>query len=112
MGVAQMLKLQSTVVEQYMVENKGIYVKRDDLCVASPYPALAKMRGLPAYLKRLAEAGVKRVGVLESAVSQVGVALAMACQDIACLESYVFLLERRRGASLGRPRKLADTVQG
>lgn len=88
--MAKTLSFAQSPIEVHRVAGRDLFVKRDDLCAKPPFPPLAKVRGLPALLERLVGNQVGRVGVFESAVSQVGVSLAESCRYFPSLVPYVF----------------------
>jgi hypothetical protein len=62
--------LDNTPIESYSFNDKNIFVKREDLCVESPAPALAKLRGISKRLEKLKEQGITLVGVLDTRISK------------------------------------------
>ena len=65
------LIIDNTPIERYILgEGKEVFVKREDLCVSPPSPALAKLRGVHKRLLSLKELGVNLVGVLDTRVSK------------------------------------------
>jgi 1-aminocyclopropane-1-carboxylate deaminase/D-cysteine desulfhydrase-like pyridoxal-dependent ACC family enzyme len=63
---------EDTPIEEYQLWGKTIYVKREDLTTTFPGPNNSKIRGVLAYLQKLKERGVTKVGVLDTKVSRAG----------------------------------------
>lgn len=80
-----------TPVEQV----EGILVKREDLCALPPMPPLAKMRGVFAYIGRLAGEGVRQVGVLDTKVSKSGQGVAIIAEHFGLACNYYFPVVKR-----------------
>ena len=74
--IAQGMLVQNTPIEDYS-KQFGLLVKREDLCCPSPGPPFSKTRGVFARVKEVQE---KIIGVLDTAHSQAGHAVARACQ--------------------------------
>lgn len=61
----------NTPIEKYLIgEGKEVFVKREDLCVVPPAPALAKLRGVHKRLLSLKGRGINLVGVLDTRISK------------------------------------------
>lgn len=67
-----MLVANNTPIEKYLLHERLIWVKREDLCCPYPGPAFSKVRGLSAHLKVLSENGILSVGVISTLVSKAG----------------------------------------
>ena len=62
--------IDNTPIEKYTLgKNREVFVKREDLCVNSPAPALAKLRGVNKRLILLKKKGINLVGVLDTQIS-------------------------------------------
>jgi len=79
----------NTPLEIYNIRGRRIFVKREDLCVVPPSPALAKLRGIRNRLIALKEAGVTKVGVMDTKVSKAGWGVAAMSIDLG-IEVYAF----------------------
>lgn len=77
-----MISLKSTPVEQHLVENRLVLVKREDLCCPVPGPPFSKMRGLWTHLNKLKRAGFKVIGYTETSVSMAGWGVAWGCKEL------------------------------
>jgi len=62
----------NTPIEQYQIQGKFIFVKREDLCTLPPGPTFSKVRGLLKCLEKLKSNGIETVGYTESSVSMAG----------------------------------------
>lgn len=60
----------NTPIERYFLDKGEVFVKREDLCVSPPAPALAKLRGVNKRLISLKEQGINLVGVLDTRISK------------------------------------------
>lgn len=86
----------NTPVEHY--PEYGLYVKREDKSCPPPGPPFSKARGVYAHIAKL-PAHVQKVGVLDTAHSQAGHAVARACQVLGkqCWNYFpVYKAERER----------------
>ena len=73
--------MHDTHIEVHTVNGVPVYVKRDDLCTASPrLPNLCKVRALVPILLDLKERGIERVAVYSTRISRTGWATAGLCQ--------------------------------
>jgi 1-aminocyclopropane-1-carboxylate deaminase/D-cysteine desulfhydrase-like pyridoxal-dependent ACC family enzyme len=72
---------QSTPIESYVVADKIVYVKREDLYGTHPLPPLSKLRGLKKLLDRLYAEGVRTVGCWDTRVSKLGQGVAVIAQN-------------------------------
>lgn len=84
--VAEGMLLQGTPIEDH-TKQYGLWVKREDLSCPAPGPPFSKTRGVYAHIKNRPE---KLIGVLDTAHSQAGHAVARACQILGkeCLNFY------------------------
>jgi len=62
----------NTPIEEYRIENRIVYVKREDLCTPPPGPTFSKVRGLLKHLQYLKSQGIETVGYTETSISQAG----------------------------------------
>lgn len=94
--------VEGTPVEAY---SDGIWVKREDLSCPPPGPPFAKTRGVFAHVAK--QTAASYIGVLDTAHSQAGHAVAQACRELGktCLNFYpVFKAELRGpGVDLASP---------
>lgn len=74
--IADGMLIQNTPIEDYR-NDFGFFVKREDLCCPKPGPPFSKTRGVFARVRDVPE---KVIGVLDTAHSQAGHAVARACQ--------------------------------
>jgi len=75
----------NTPIEEYSINGHDLFVKRDDLFLASHQPmvpALAKLRGTRVVLQRMKEEDVKKVAVFDARVSKSGQGVAFLCQEL------------------------------
>jgi len=68
-----------TPIEEYNVQGKAVYVKREDLCSPFPGPNNAKIRGVYAHLVKLKQKGITDVGILDTKISRAGWVVAYCC---------------------------------
>jgi hypothetical protein len=61
-----------TPIERYKVNGRTIWVKREDLALPAPAPALAKLRGVSIRLQSIVKQGYTRVGVYDTRISKAG----------------------------------------
>ena len=76
------MQLSSTPIEEYVVQGRCIYVKREDLCAPPPYPPLGKLRGLASVVDDFLAQGFLTIGCWDTRVSKLGIGLAAAMQDV------------------------------
>lgn len=78
--------IHNTPIEDY-TEEYGLWVKREDLACPAPGPPFSKTRGVYAHVRSRPE---KLIGVLDTAHSQAGHAVARACQILGkqCINFY------------------------
>lgn len=81
-------------VEKFKVEDKEIYVVRDDLCSLFPGPNFSKIRGLHRKLEKLHKAGVKAVASQDTSISRCGWGVSALCQQFD-LKHYNFYSQRK-----------------
>lgn len=80
-----MINDENTPIEEYTLSGKKVYVKRDDLFLASRQPmvpALAKLRGARVVLKKLKEEGVRKIACFDTRISKSGQGIAYLCQEL------------------------------
>lgn len=80
---------ENTPIEEYAVNGKTIFVKREDLSANEPMPQLAKLRGVYKYLIAAKNSGVTKVGVYDTRVSRAGQGTAVICKEIG-LQCYLY----------------------
>lgn len=70
-----------------VIEYEGIFVKREDLCALPPGPPFSKFRGVIAHVAQRMET---TIGVLDTAHSKAGWAVAAACRELGkrCINYY------------------------
>jgi len=66
-----------------------VCVKRDDLFGVTPFPPLAKLRGLKVLVDRLYAEGVRLIGCWDTRVSRLGLGLAVYTQNFSGLKSVI-----------------------
>jgi hypothetical protein len=96
-----MIKFNDTPIESYIVSNKIIYVKREDLCTNYPMPPLAKMRGVYEFLKKQHNL----IGNMDTRVSKSGQGVAVICKDLGL--PYEYFVQQLKGEDI----YLRDTVK-
>jgi len=69
--------LKSTPIMTYSIQNRTIYVKREDFCIDGP--AFSKMRGVMSHLLNRPE---KTIGVLDTYHSKAGWGVSMICKEL------------------------------
>jgi len=75
-----------TPVETYHIQGRRIYVKRDDVFGSHPLPPLGKIRGLDGIIKNLYRKGIRTIGYWDTAISQIGQAIAVTAMKYPGLE--------------------------
>ncbi len=78
---------ENTPIEGYKIRDgkEIVYVKRDDLFLASKQPmvpALAKLRGARVVLKNMKESGIKKIACFDTRISKSGQGIAYLCQEL------------------------------
>lgn len=83
---ARGMLFKNTPVENYL-DDFGLFVKREDLSCPYPGPAFSKTRGVYAHIEKIPHS---LIGVLDTAHSQAGHAVARACQILGkeCVNFY------------------------
>lgn len=74
-----MIIVENTPVEKYIIQDKTIFVKREDLSCVPPGPPFSKMRGLMKVLKGLKQQGITTIGYTETSISMAGWGVAYGC---------------------------------
>jgi len=74
--------INNTPIEQFNINGKPVYVKREDLCVPPGAPPFSKMRGVWERLTKLKKEGVYVVGYVETSISMAGWGVAWVCKQI------------------------------
>jgi hypothetical protein len=69
----------TTPIERYVVQDKEVFVKREDSCVLPPAPPFSKVRGLWVHLEKQKSCGVDVVGYVETSISMAGWGVAWVC---------------------------------
>jgi 1-aminocyclopropane-1-carboxylate deaminase/D-cysteine desulfhydrase-like pyridoxal-dependent ACC family enzyme len=80
-----------TPIEQYLVFDRAVYVKRDDLWNKGKYGGgNAKLRGAEVRLRGLKESGITHVAVMDAKTSRAGWGIAELCRDLGmkCTDFY------------------------
>lgn len=77
-----MLIQNNTPIEEYEINGRKVFVKREDLSSLPPCPALAKLRGVYKRLEKLKEQGVKIIGVMDTRVSKSGIGCSAIANEI------------------------------
>jgi 1-aminocyclopropane-1-carboxylate deaminase/D-cysteine desulfhydrase-like pyridoxal-dependent ACC family enzyme len=112
-AVTQVLYREHTPIEEYVLAGRIVRVKRDDMFSLPPAPALAKLRGIRSILQTLATRGIQTVGCFQTRVSNIGHALAAACQEfsgLTCVVVYPQSKNHPLPASVDRARELGARV--
>jgi len=84
-----MLINDETPLEPYTVDNRVIYVKREDMACNPPGPPFAKVRGLYPKLVQLKQQGIQTVGYTDTTISMGGWGVAYFAKELG-LNCYVF----------------------
>ena len=74
--------VENTKIEEYLIRNKRIFVKREDLCAQYPLPPLAKLRGVYKHLQKVKAQGFKTVGVFDTKVSMAGYGTGLLAKEL------------------------------
>jgi len=74
--------LSDTPVEEYLIENRKVFVKREDQACFPPGPPFAKVRGLFPVLERLKKEGIKNVGYMDTSISMAGWGVSFFCREL------------------------------
>ena len=72
----------NTPIEQYAVQGRRVYVKREDLCVPDGWPPFSKMRGSWSYLTKLYREGVRTVAYAGTSISMTSWGVAAAAAEL------------------------------
>lgn len=88
------LVINGTPWEQYDVQGRTVYVKREDLSCPAPGPSFSKLRGVAKFLAR--ECGERKepvVGVMDTRHSKAGWGAAYVCRELGvrCIDFYPVL---------------------
>lgn len=75
-------KIKHTPIEVYTIQNKSIFVKREDLCTKNPAPPFSKVRGLFKFLSNLKKQGYTHVGYSENSISMASWGVSWVCYEI------------------------------
>jgi len=99
-------RLASTPVEQYLVSQRIIFVKREDLFGIHPAPPLGKLRGLGVLLTNYQAEGVNIVGCWDTRVSKLGQGLAALVRNFPGMRAIVSY-PARQGCALPEAVRIA-----
>ena len=81
--------IQHTPVDTFIVDGIKVFVKREDLFGAFPYPPLGKLRGLRKLLDKYYNEGSRLVGCWDTRVSKLGQGLAVMSRDYPGMQAIV-----------------------
>ena len=103
---------EQTPIEEYYIDGHDIWVKRDDLFLASKQPmvpALAKLRGARVVLQKMKIDGITRVACFDTRISKSGQGIAFLCQELGlqCLVGYPRL---KKQFTLNEPQRMAKSL--
>lgn len=104
---------QHTPIESYVVSERIVRVKRDDLYGAYPAPPLAKLRGMRVLLSRVYDSGIRLTGCWDTRVSKLGLGLAACSAEfpgMRCVVSYPTKKGEPEPASVREARTLGAEV--
>ncbi len=76
---------ETTPIEEYNLDGHDLFVKRDDLFLASAQPmapALAKLRGARIVLQKMKEEGITKVACYDTRISKSGQGIAFLCKEL------------------------------
>ena len=74
--------LKNTPIEVHHINERKVYVKREDLCGVEGSPTFSKIRGIVNHLISLKEKGINIVGYTETSISMAGWGIAWACSQL------------------------------
>jgi len=103
---------EQTPIEEYSINGTDIFVKRDDLFLASAQPmvpALAKLRGARVVLQKMKEDGVKKVACYDTRISKSGQGIAFLCRELG-LHCAVGFPKLKAQTELNEPQKKAKEM--
>ncbi len=103
---------ENTPVEEYNIGGQDIFVKRDDLFLASHQPlvpALAKLRGTKVVLQRMKEEGITKIACYDTRISKSGQGVAFLCQELG-LHCAVGFPKLKAQTELNEPQKKAKEM--
>jgi 1-aminocyclopropane-1-carboxylate deaminase/D-cysteine desulfhydrase-like pyridoxal-dependent ACC family enzyme len=104
---------ENTPIEAYNIENRTIFVKRDDLYGQNPAPPLAKLRGLRLLLQKANMDGVRLVGCWDTRISKLGQGLAACCREtegMNCIVSYPTKKGEKQSVSIQKAAELGAEI--
>jgi 1-aminocyclopropane-1-carboxylate deaminase/D-cysteine desulfhydrase-like pyridoxal-dependent ACC family enzyme len=97
----------STPLEQYLLDNGHVWVKRDDLFARWPAPPLGKLRGARALLRELYRDGVRLVGCWDTRISALGQGITICARELPGLKVIV-AYPASRGSEIPDPLRVAS----
>lgn len=100
---------EDTPIEEYAVDGRTVFVKREDLYGCAPAPPLGKLRGLRVVLAEMVADGVTTVGCWDTRVSRLGEGLAAACTEFPMVRTIVSY-PTRRGTGVPPPIAAAERM--
>lgn len=80
----------NTPIEQYIINDRTINVKREDLATSWPAPSLAKLRGCLKRLEKVKAEGYTKIGVLDTRISKSGWGVAYLARELGGLEVHAY----------------------
>ena len=81
-----MIIQKNTPIENYLINGREVFVKREDLSSLPPAPALAKLRGVYNFLEGLKEKGINKFGVYDTRLSKAGWGCSAVANEIGGIE--------------------------
>lgn len=101
-----------TPIEEYNLNGHDVWVKRDDLFLASHQPlvpALAKLRGAKIVLQKMKEEGITKIACYDTRISKSGQGIAFLCQELG-LHCAVGFPKLKAQTELNEPQKKAKEM--
>lgn len=79
----------NTPIESFILGNKTVFVKREDLFGIFPAPSLGKLRGLKLILEKIKKSDIQLVGCWDTRVSKLGQGVAVLCHEMGILNPII-----------------------
>ena len=102
-----------TPIDEYLIDSRRVFVKRDDLYGRPPAPPLAKLRGLRRLLDRLTAEGQRVFGCWDTHYSKLGQGVAALCAtrpDLKAIVSYPVSKKRSLPSAVAEAERLGATL--
>src|SRR3990167_8445128 len=104
-----------TPIEKYNIYGKEIFVKREDLFLASYQPlipGLAKLRGARKLLTKLNGNDIKKIAVFDTRISKAGQGISFLCKELKleCAVGFPLLKEQEKLGILDERQKISQML--